>query len=107
MPKLVAISLSVIAATTTLMGGLAQPALSLSFGEALGVGAGILLLDKAIGNNQQRYQYRSPQEEYRRGLEDGYNGARYDNPRDSSNYDRGYTQGRQRARAGWRSPFRK
>lgn len=105
MSKKLAISLTALTATTSLLGVLPNSAEALSFGEALGIGAGIVILDKAIDNNQQRYQYRSPQQERNRGLEDGYNRVRYDNPRDSGDYDRGYTEGRRRAERGWRSPF--
>ena len=80
-------------------------AIALTFGEALGVGAGVLLLDKAINSNNDRYNYRPPEQEYRRGLEDGYNRVRYDNPRNSGDYDKGYTDGGRRRANGWTSPF--
>jgi hypothetical protein len=97
--------LTILTVTTVIVTFFPKETKALTFGEALGVGAGVLIIDKAIDNNQQRYQYRSPQEEYNRGLEDGFNRARYDNPRNSREYDNGYTQGRRRANQGWGSPF--
>lgn len=78
---------------------------ALSFGEAIGIGAGVILIDQAIDNNRQRHRYVPPRQEYDRGLEDGYNNARYDNPRNSSDYNNGYTQGRSRYAQGWRTPL--
>ncbi len=63
------------------------------------------VIDQTIQNNRQRYRYVPPEQEYRRGLEDGFNLARYDNPRNSPDYDRGYTEGRRRLAQGWASPF--
>jgi hypothetical protein len=37
-----------------------------------------------------------PQQEYYRGVQDGMNGAKYDNPRNSPDYDRGYEEGAKR-----------
>ncbi len=92
--------------TTSVM-GLGNAVYALSFGEVLGIGAGAILIDRAINNNRDRHQFRSPEEEYRRGLEDGFNLARYDNPRNSGDYDRGFNEGRRRAANGWRTPFQK
>jgi hypothetical protein len=62
-----------------------------------GVGVGSTLL---IQNNQRaaqnRYRPVSPEEEHFRGLQDGINGARYDNPRNSIDYDRGFQEGLRR-----------
>ncbi|WP_013324868.1 hypothetical protein [Gloeothece verrucosa] len=77
---------------------------ALSFGEAVGIGAGVILIDQAIDNNRQRHRYVAPRQEYERGLEDGYNDARYDNPRRSRDYDEGYNHGRTRWAQGWRTP---
>ena len=62
----------------------------------LGVGAGVGT--SAIINNNRRAQadrYRPvpPQEEYNRGFQDGVNRARFDNPRNSPDYTRGFEAG--------------
>jgi hypothetical protein len=95
----------VLFVTTAILSTFPSVARALTFGEALGVGAGLILIDKAVEGNQQRYRYAPPEEEYRRGLEDGYNRVRYDNPRNSREYDDGFTEGRQRSYNGWSSPF--
>lgn len=105
--KLIRTSLTTLGIVSFSIVSFSPSVFALTFGEALGVGAGVLLIDRAINNNNNRFQYRSPEQEYRRGLEDGFNLARYDNPRNSGDYDRGYTEGRRRAAAGWRSPFSK
>jgi hypothetical protein len=80
---------------------------ALSFGEALGIGAGGLLIQQTVQNNRTRYRFVPPEQEFQRGLEDGFNLARYDNPRDSGDYDRGYVEGRRRRADGWISPTRR
>ncbi|WP_036484086.1 hypothetical protein [Myxosarcina sp. GI1] len=68
------------------------------FGDVmLGVGVGAatgLVINK---NNQRatedRYKSVPPEQEYYRGVQDGVNGERYDNPRNSSDYDKGYDDG--------------
>jgi hypothetical protein len=40
----------------------------------------------------------SSQEEYYRGVQDGINGMKYDNPNASADYDKGYTRGLQERR---------
>ena len=62
----------------------------LGVGAAVGVGA---IVNSANSNNQPPP---SPQQEYYRGVEDGTNGAKYDNPRSSTDYDRGYREGARR-----------
>ena len=98
MKTMTAIALAA-ATTLTTLHSLSQPAIA-SWGDFfLGVGAatgaGII-----INNNQkaeaQRYGYASPQQEYYRGVEDGANRAKYDNPRNSPDYDRGYREGLRR-----------
>lgn len=68
-----------------------------SFGDFL-LGAGVAVGAGAIiqGNNrarQERYRPVPPQQEFNRGLIDGMNRARYDNPRNSPDYTRGYQEG--------------
>jgi hypothetical protein len=67
----------------------------------LGVGAAVGIGAIAESNRQaeaERYRPVPPKQEYYRGLEDGMNGARYDNPRRSPDYDRGYEVGARRRR---------
>jgi hypothetical protein len=77
---------------------------ALSFGEALGIGAGALLIQQTVQNNRTRYRFVPPEQEFQRGLEDGFNLVRYDNPRDSGDYNRGFVEGRRRRADGWISP---
>jgi hypothetical protein len=68
-----------------------------SFGDfMLGVGAGVGT-SAIIRNNQRaredRYRPVSPEQEFFRGRQDGINGLRYDNPRNSGDYDRGFQEG--------------
>lgn len=98
MKKITAISLSTLT-TLTAIAAVSSPAQA-SFGDFLlgtGVGVGSTLL---IQNNrraaQDRYRPVSAEEEYFRGLQDGINGARYDNPRNSRDYDRGFQEGLRR-----------
>lgn len=98
MKKITAIGLSALTTLTAIV-TLSSPAQA-GFGEFLlgtGVGAGASLL---IQNNrratQDRYRPVSPEDEYFRGLQDGINGARYDNPRNSRDYDRGFQEGLRR-----------
>ncbi len=62
----------------------------LGVGAAVGTGAIIRSNQRA---REERYRPVSPQQEFYRGRQDGINGLRYDNPRDSSDYDRGYQEG--------------
>ena len=70
----------------------------LGVGAAAGVGAIIRNNQRAA---QERYGPSTPQEEYFRGRQDGFNGLRYDNPRNSPDYTRGFQEGL-RARQGRR-----
>lgn len=65
-----------------------------SFGDVL-LGAGAAIGAKAIidSNNNDERRPASPEQEYYRGVQDGTNGAKYDNPRASADYDRGYEEG--------------
>lgn len=68
-----------------------------SFGDfMLGVGAGVGT-SAIIRSNQRaredRYRPVSPDDEFFRGRQDGINGLRYDNPRNSIDYDRGFQEG--------------
>ncbi len=73
--------------TTTFLTINIDYARSLTFGEAVGIGAGALLINRAVQDNRQRYRFVPPEQEFQRGLEDGFNFARYDNPRNSRDYD--------------------
>ena len=99
MKKITAISLT---ATTILTGFQLFPAPAYaSFGDfLLGVGAtlGVGALVKSGQDQSDRYRPVPPEQEYYRGIEDGTNGAKYDNPRDSPDYDRGYRIGARRRR---------
>lgn len=68
------------------------------FGDVmLGVGVGVATTSVIHSNNKQatedRYKPVPPEQEYYRGVQDGVNGEKYDNPRDSSDYDKGYDDG--------------
>lgn len=98
MQKITAICLSTMTALTAIA-TFSAPAQA-NFGNFLlgtGVGAGSALL---IQNNrraaQERYRPASAEDEFFRGLQDGINGARYDNPRNSRDYDRGFQEGLRR-----------
>lgn len=78
-----------------------SPPAQASFGDFLlgtGVGVGTTLLINS--NNQRdtanRYRQTTPEAEFVRGVQDGTNGARYDNPRNSMDYDRGFQEGMRR-----------
>jgi hypothetical protein len=93
-------SLSLTALTTLTAIATFSASAQAGFGEFLlgtGVGAGSTLL---LQNNrraaQERYRPVSPDDEFFRGLTDGINGARYDNPRNSRDYDRGFQEGLRR-----------
>ncbi|MBR8827479.1 MAG: hypothetical protein DSM107014_06155 [Gomphosphaeria aponina SAG 52.96 = DSM 107014] len=105
MKKILATGLTALAASTAVLTTLPQSAKALTFGEAVGVAAGAVVINQVISNDKSQNQYRSPEQEYNRGLEDGYNRARYDNPRNSHEYDEGYTEGGHRLGQGWSSPF--
>ena len=65
----------------------------------LGVGAGVgtsAIINSNRRAKEQRYAPTSPDQEFFRGVQDGLNGARYDNPRNSPDYDRGFEEGTQR-----------
>jgi hypothetical protein len=70
----------------------------LGIGVTAGVGAIVDANQRA--NEAQRQQPVTAQDEYYRGVQDGTNGLRYDNPRDSANYDQGYSEGLQRRQGG-------
>jgi hypothetical protein len=98
-------SLSLITLTTLgTLSSFSSPAQA-GFGDFLlgaGAGAGTTLL---IQGNQRRaaenrYRPVSAEQEFFRGLTDGTNGARYDNPRNSLDYDRGFEEGLRRRQGG-------
>ncbi|HHP7232944.1 MAG TPA: hypothetical protein ACFCUY_19080 [Xenococcaceae cyanobacterium] len=72
------------------------------FGDVmLGIGAGAATSIIINSNNrratEERYKPVPPEQEYYRGVQDGINGAKYDNPRNSSDYDKGYQEGLDRS----------
>lgn len=69
----------------------------LGVGTAVGVGA---IVNSAQRSNAQRYAPVPPEQEFFRGVQDGINGARYDNPRNSPDYDRGFEEGIRRRNSG-------
>lgn len=89
--------------TLILLTALPLPVFALSFGEVLGIGTGVLILDRVRRNNEDarrdRYTPKPPQEEYFRGVRDGVEGLKYDNPRNSIDYDQGYQEGVARRKA--------
>ncbi|NCO73982.1 MAG: hypothetical protein GW795_15310 [Cyanobacteria bacterium] len=93
------IKLTLILASTIFMSNFStfvKPAQA-NFGNfMLGVGAGVGT-SAIIRNNQraaeERYRPVSPDAEFFRGRQDGINGLRYDNPRNSIDYDRGFQEG--------------
>ncbi|MEB3226977.1 MAG: hypothetical protein VKJ27_01215 [Synechocystis sp.] len=92
--------LTAIASAVTVSSLVAPPALA-SFGDfMLGVGAtvgvGAIVNSVQRSNEANRNRPVSPKDEYFRGLQDGINGARYDNPRNSVDYDRGFQEGARR-----------
>ena len=92
--------LTAIASVITVGAVIVPPALA-SFGDfMLGVGAtvgvGAIVNSVQRSNEANRNRPVSPQDEYFRGLQDGINGAKYDNPRNSPDYDRGFKEGAQR-----------
>ncbi len=92
--------IGITASILTVSLGFTAPALA-SFGDfMLGVGAtvgiGAIVNSAQNSNEANRMRPVPPEQEYYRGVEDGANGAKYDNPRNSSDYDRGYRVGAQR-----------
>ena len=88
--------------------GLLSPVVkALSFGEAVGIGAGAVLINNAVQRNQRNNKGRNPEAEFNRGVQDGFHRARYDNPRNSRDYSEGFDKGVQRRQDGWRGPFRR
>ncbi|BAQ65468.1 hypothetical protein [Geminocystis sp. NIES-3709] len=91
--------LSITAIVTTLITGMTTSVkpVQASFGDfMLGVGAAVGVGAIVQSNQraaQERYGPATPQEEYFRGRQDGFNGLRYDNPRNSRDYDRGFQEG--------------
>lgn len=95
MKKITAISLITITSVGA-VSGFAAPARA-NFGNFLlgaGVGAGsAILINNSQNQNRQRYGFAPPEQECNRGRQDGFNGARYDNPRNSSDYTRCFQDG--------------
>jgi len=95
MKRITVISLASVVAFSSLP-FFARPAQS-SWGDFfLGVGAGVgtsAIVNSNRRAQEQRYAPASPDQEFFRGVQDGLNGARYDNPRNSPDYDRGFEEG--------------
>lgn len=68
-----------------------------SFGDfMLGVGAGVgtsVIINNNRRAQEDRYRPVPPEQEFARGRSDGINGLKYDNPRNSRDYTRGYEEG--------------
>jgi hypothetical protein len=81
--------------TTTALSAFTKPAKAISVGEALGIAAGGAAAGILINNQVKahHHSYQPPQAEYDRGLRDGEERLKYDNPRHSSAYDQGYENG--------------
>ncbi|MBE9169160.1 hypothetical protein IQ238_17085 [Pleurocapsales cyanobacterium LEGE 06147] len=99
MKKILSLSLSALTALTS-VSAFSLSAKALDLGDFL-LGAGTAAGASIIINNNRRAEAErhspvSAQEEYYRGIQDGTNGAKYDNPRDSADYDRGYAEGLRR-----------
>jgi hypothetical protein len=101
MRKIIVIGLVALTSVATLVAA-SKPARA-DFGDVL-IGAGAALGINAIvqsnnrANQAERQRYVSPQDEYYRGVQDGTNGLKYDNPRNSPDYDQGYNEGVRRGR---------
>jgi hypothetical protein len=95
MKKITAISLTALTSLTALA-AFATPARA-NWGSFLGgaaVGAGSTVLIKNSQNQRrERYGFAPPEQECNRGRQDGFNGARYDNPRNSPDYTRCFQDG--------------
>lgn len=89
-----------------LMSSFTPIAQALSFGEAIGIGAGAIVINEAVQRTQRNNRGRNPEAEFNRGVEDGFARARYDNPRNSVDYSKGFDMGVKRRQQGWRGPFR-
>jgi len=100
--------LTSVAAISLLLMGLFPPVVrALSFGEAVGIGAGAVLINNAVQRGQRNNRNNNPEAEFNRGVQDGFKRARYDNPRNSRDYDEGFNLGVERRQLGWSGPFRK
>jgi len=101
--KLASIMATVIASTAA-VSAIATPVKAASLGTVLGLAAGGaaagIIIDRNIKAEHDRYAYHSPEVEYDRGLQDGEQRVKYDNPRNSDAYDRGYDKGMRLSR-GW------
>jgi hypothetical protein len=101
MNPMAAISLTTLTALTTLQ-AFPAPARA-SFGDfMLGAGAAAgtaLLINNNRKNSEAKKQAVTPEQERYRGIQDGTNGLKYDNPRDSADYDKGYEEGIRRRNA--------
>lgn len=96
MKNVTAISLTTLTTLGAFSAFLAAPA-SANFGNFMlgaGVGAGsAILINNSQNQRRERYGFVPPEQEFFRGRQDGINGAKYDNPRNSPDYDRGFQEG--------------
>ena len=67
----------------------------LGVGATIGVGA---IIEGNRADAERRYRPVPPEQEDFRGIQDGTNGAKYDNPRNSLDYERGEQEGLRRRR---------
>jgi hypothetical protein len=95
MKKITAISLTTLTSLAA-FSAFATPARA-NWGSFLGgaaVGAGsAVVINNSQNQRRQRYSAVPADQEFTRGRQDGINGARYDNPRNSSAYTRGFEEG--------------
>jgi hypothetical protein len=66
-------------------------------GVGVTAGAAVVVNSSKQANDASRAAPATPQQEYYRGVEDGTNRAKYDNPRNSPDYDKGYKVGLKRS----------
>lgn len=101
MRRIISIGLSTLTTLSALC-AFSTPAKA-DFGDfLLGIGAAAgtsAIINSNRRDREERYRPVAPEKEYYRGVQDGVNGNKYDNPRNSSDYDKGYEEGLQRRKA--------
>lgn len=96
MKKIITIGMTMLTSLSTLY-ALSTPARA-DFGDfLLGVGAAAgtsaIIKNSNRRSQESRNNPTSPDQEYYRGIQDGMDGKKYDNPRGSADYDGGYEEG--------------